>query len=46
MFLFKCRPMDAHSRAYVRIVQEKTKDKLPREHHVAIVIIGKTNYIS
>ena len=33
--------MHVNSRAYVCIVQEKTKDIFPREHHVAIVIIGK-----
>ena len=46
MFLFKCRPMQVHSRAYVCILQEQTKDKFPREHHVAIVIIGKNKYAS
>ena len=38
---FKCRLMHMHPRAYVCIINEKTKDKFPRENHVAW--IGKQN---
>ena len=35
VFLFKFRLMHVHPRAYVCIINEKTKGKFPGEHHVA-----------
>ena len=41
---FKFCPMQAHPRAYVYIIYEKTKGKFPRENQV--VWIGKTKHTS
>ena len=42
---FNCRLMHVHPRAYVcNIINEMTKGKFPREHHV--VWIGKTKHTS